>query len=226
MRVTNTGTRAGGDVVQLYSHQRTSRDQQPIQRLQAFQRVHLAAGGSTVVHFALPASKLAHWDVTRSKWVVERSTYDLLVGESATAIRQSAAVNVRGEIIPARDLSRTTQAQNFDDYSGTTLVDESKTGGTAVGATAAGQWVKYADAQLRVPRAFTARVANSSGAASTVEVRLDSPTGRLLGTADVPATTDKYTYTSVSAPLAHVGGRHSVYLVLGNDVRLASFSLS
>jgi len=227
VRVTNTGDRAGADVVQLYTHQRTSRDAEPIERLQVFRRVELAPGASTVVRFRLPAGKLAHWDVTRDRWVVERSTYDLRIGASATDIRQSAPVQVNGEIIPARDLRRTTAAEDFDDYRGTTLVDTSKVDGTSVSSAGTGvAWVSYADAQLRAPRTFTARVANA-GAASTVEVRLDSPTGRLLGTANVPTTGGRYAYATARAALggAPITGRHAVYLVIGDGIRLADFSL-
>ena len=225
VRVTNTGARAGTEVVQLYTHQRTSRDPQPIEKLQSFRRVRLAAGASTVVRFRLPAAALAHWDVTRSRWVVERSRYDVLVGSSADDIRQSGSVYVRGEVIPARDLTRTTRAENFDDYAGVQLVDESKAAGTALGATADGQWAKYADAALARPRTFTARVANPGAAAGSVEVRLDSPDGRLLGTASAPATGSAYDYVTVPAPLAAAAGRHDVYLVLTNGLRLATFRL-
>ena len=149
----------------------------------------------------------------------------MLVGSSADDIRQSGTVFVRGEVIPARDLTRTTRGENFDDYAGVQLVDESKTAGTALGATADGQWTKYADAALNRPRTFTARVANPGAAAGSVEVRLDSPTGRLLGTASAPATGSAYDYVTVSTPLAAAAGRHDVYLVLTNGLRLATFAL-
>jgi beta-glucosidase len=226
VRVTNTGTRAGDDVVQLYSHQRTSRDKVPVEQLQTFQRVHLMPGQSKDVRLTVPVSALRHWDVTRNRWVVERSTYDLLIGSSAKDIRQSVSVFVNGEVIPPRDLSATTRAANFDDYAGVQLVDESKTLGTSVGSTADGEWMKYADAALADPGTFTARVAKASAGSTTVEVRLDSPTGQVIGTAAVPSTGDAYTFATVTAPLAAATGRHSVYLVLGNGVRLTTFSLS
>jgi beta-glucosidase len=226
VRVTNTGGLAGDDVVQLYSHQRTSRDKLPVEQLQAFQQVHLAAGQSRDVTLTLPVSALRHWDVTRDRWVVETSVYDLMVGPSSRNLPLSAPVSVNGTVIPPRDLSQPTRAEDFDDYAGVQLVDESKTQGTSVGSTASGQWVKYADAALANPGTFTAQVAKATTGTATVQVRLDSPSGRLLGTATVPSTGDVYSYATVTAPLAAATGRHSVYLVLGKDVRLATFSLS
>ncbi|MFF6877530.1 glycoside hydrolase family 3 C-terminal domain-containing protein [Streptomyces sp. NPDC012474] len=222
--VTNTGKRAGDEVVQLYTHQRVSRDKQPLKQLEAFQRVSLKPGQTKTVKLRLTTKDLAHWDVTRSKWVVESGTYDVLVGASSEDIRSRTSLKVRGETIPARDLSRPTRAENFDDYEGVRLVDESKVRGTAVGASADGAWLKFADAQLGSGAAkFSARVA---GAAGKVEIRLGSPTGTLIGTAKASGTGSVYTYETVNASLsAAAKGRQDVYLVLSEGQRLSTFSL-
>ncbi|MGW0612356.1 glycoside hydrolase family 3 C-terminal domain-containing protein [Streptomyces sp. NPDC002788] len=222
--VTNTGKRAGDEVVQLYTHQRVSRDKQPLKQLEAFQRVSLEPGQTKTVKLRLTTKDLAHWDVTRSKWVVESSTYDVLVGASSEDIRSRTSLKVRGETIPARDLSRPTRAENFDDYEGVRLVDESKVRGTAVGASADGAWLEFADAQLGSGAAkFSARVA---GAAGKVEIRLGSPTGTLIGTAKTSGTGSVYAYETVNASLsASAKGRQDVYLVLSEGQRLSTFSL-
>lgn len=225
VKVTNTGGRTGDEVVQLYAHQRVSRDKQPLKQLEAFQRVTLKPGETRTVKLKVAKTDLAHWDVTRSKWVVENGTYDVMVGASSTDIRARTTWQVSGETIPARDLARTTRAENFDDYDGTRLVDESKERGTAVGVTADRAWLKYGDARLGSGASkFTARVAGASG---TVEVRLGSPTGTLAGTATFGGTSSPYTYETVTADLSRAAkGRTDVYLVLkGEGLRLATFSL-
>ncbi|RAO12728.1 glycoside hydrolase family 3 protein [Micromonospora noduli] len=224
--VTNVGSRAGTEVVQLYTHQRTSRDTTPIRQLKAFQQVKLAPGQTRTVTLRLPAADLAHWDVTRSRWVVESSVHDLMVGASVEDIRARAAVRVRGETIPARDLSRTTRAETFDRYAGVRLVDETKPSGTAVGATAAGQWISFDGSALRADaRTFTAKVAKAGAGVGTIQIRMGSPTGRLLGTATVPSTGDNYRYVSISTELARAVGNHDVYLVFDSPLRLAEFSI-
>ncbi|MGW2571725.1 glycoside hydrolase family 3 C-terminal domain-containing protein [Streptomyces sp. NPDC001537] len=226
VKVTNTGSRAGAEVVQLYTHQRTSRDKQPLKQLKSFQRVSLKPGESRTVRLQVRPSDLAHWDVTRSKWVVESGTYDVLVGSSSADIRARAAWQVKGETIPPRDLSKTTRAENFDDYStGIDLVDESKASGTAVSAASDGAWLKFADTRP-VPGAgeFAARVAGTSS--GTVEVRLGSPTGTLVGTAHFAGTSSPYDYTTVTAKLSGATkGRTDVYLMLSKGVRLSTFTL-
>jgi beta-glucosidase len=221
VNVTNTGERAGDEVVQLYTHQQRSRDVLPIRQLHAFQRVHLARGQSRTVRLTVPVSDLGHWDVTRGRWVVESSPMDLMVGASSADIRQRATVSVHGEEIPPRTLDRETRAIDFDDHAGVGLVDETKDFGDAIGATD-GSWLKFGDADLgRRTRSFGAEVASAAG--GTIEVRLDSPGGRLLGTASVPATGGAYTYATATAALATASGRHDVYLVFHGSLRLSTF---
>ncbi|MBC2906653.1 glycoside hydrolase family 3 protein, partial [Streptomyces cupreus] len=224
VKVTNTGTRAGDEVVQLYTHQRVSRDKQPLKQLKTFERVSLKPGETRTVKLRVSAQDLAHWDVTRSKWVVESGTYDVMIGASSADIRARTTWGVQGETIPARDLSRTTRAENFDDYDGIRLVDESKARGTAVSASADGAWLKFAHAHLGAGAdELTARLAGASG---TVEVRVGSPTGPLAGTAHFAGTSSPYTYETVTAELSDAAkGRTDVYLVLGEGMRLSAFSL-
>jgi len=227
VKVTNTGSRAGDEVVQLYTRQRSSRVDQPNQQLRGFERVHLAPGETKTVRLTVPISDLAHWDVTRGRWVVESSIHDVMVGASSADIRQRAAVRIEGEQIPARDLSRTTRAVDFDDYSGVDLVDESKVRGDAVGASS-GDWIRFTDVDLGADGAgsLTAQVARAAAGSAAIEVRLDDPVnGPLVGTASVPSTGDKYRYVTTTASLTGASGRHDVYLVFTGDLRISTFAL-
>ena len=224
LTVTNTGRRDGDEVVQLYTHQRTSRDTTAVKQLRAFRRVHVKAGRSRTVSLALSPADLRHWDVTRGRWVVESSVYDVLIGSSSSDIRQRTTLTVRGETIPPRDLARTTRAEAFDGYSaGVKLVDETKATGTAVGSSAPGDWIVFKDAALRGGTGFTARVA--APGASTIDVRLDAPDGRLIGRTQITGTADVYAYVTATARLAKVSGRHDVYLVFGDALRVSTFSI-
>jgi beta-glucosidase len=222
--VTNTGRRAGTEVVQLYTHQRRSRDAEPVRKLAGFTRVQLAPGQTKRVSVPLKVADLAHWDVTRDRWVVETSPTDVLLGSSATDIRARGTLSVRGETIPARNLARTTDAVDFDDLSAVTLVDRSKVDGDAVASTSG--WLKFAGADLgRRASTLTVRTARAAAGTATVQLRLDSPRGRVVGTATVPSTGSVYSYASSTAALSRVSGHHDVYLVFGGDLRLADFSI-
>ncbi|WP_182882923.1 glycoside hydrolase family 3 protein [Microbispora sp. H10949] len=223
VKVTNTGSRAGDEVVQLYTHQHRSRVKQPVKQLRAFQRVSLAPGQTKTVTMTVQKADLALWDVTRNKWTVENATHDVLVGSSSAAIRQRSTINVRGEDIPHRDLSKTTRAIDFDDYSGVHLVDETKVRGDAV-AGADGGWIAFKDVQLRKPAKATVGVASATG--GKIEVRLGSPDGARVATIPVAATGGVYQWAAATAPVSGANGVKDVYLVFTGDVRVKDLTLS
>jgi beta-glucosidase len=225
--VTNTGKVAADEVVQVYTHQRTSRVEQPVKQLRAFQKVRVAPGGTSEVKLDFRVSDLAHWDVTRNKWTVESADHDVMIGASSGDIRQRATLSVRGETVPARDLTRPTRVADFDDHQGAELVDESKPSGDAV-ALGAGEWIKFAGAGFGGAgvQGLTLRAAKQSAGEATVEVRLGGPSGPLAGTVTVPSTGDRYAYRNLTAAITGVSGGRDVYLVAGGDVRLSSFSFT
>ncbi|WP_326820070.1 glycoside hydrolase family 3 protein [Streptosporangium sp. NBC_01756] len=224
VRVTNTGSRAGDEVVQLYTHQHSSRVEQPVRQLRGFQRVHLAPGESKVVKLPIKTADLALWDVTRGRFTVEPSVHDVLVGSSSDRIRWRTTVKVSGERIPARDLTRVTRAADFDDYAGVELVDETKVSGDAVGASA-GEWVAFRDVDLGTGIAGV-KLGVAAVAASSVEVRLGSPAGKLLGTVPVAATGGIYQWATATAPLAGARGKGDLYLVVKGDLRIRDLTLT
>src|SRR5512139_2158985 len=81
--VTNTGTRAGDEVVQLYVRYPDSKVERPLKQLRGFQRVSLAPGETRAVTLRLAASDLAYWDAGRHAWTVEAGRVELLVGPSS-----------------------------------------------------------------------------------------------------------------------------------------------
>ena len=224
--VTNTGDRRGADVVQLYSSARDSRVQQPLKQLRAFAKVDLAPKQTKTVTLSVKAADLAFWDVTRSRSVVETGGYDFSVGRSATDIARTVPVFVRGERIPARNLGVDTLAENFDDYRAITLTDTSRTAGTSA-AAAGGSWLAFKDVGLDPGSTkFTASVSKADSGTARITIRLDDPRhGRVLGTATVASTGNRYAFATVTAALARAAGRHDVYLTFDGPVTLSSFRL-
>jgi beta-glucosidase len=82
--VTNTGGRAGDDVVQLYLHDPVASITQPVRRLRGFQRVTLAPGQRRTVSFTVDSSDFGFYD-NRGRFVVEPGSIDLYAGDSSTA---------------------------------------------------------------------------------------------------------------------------------------------
>ncbi|QDE40122.1 beta-glucosidase [Luteibacter pinisoli] len=87
--VTNTGKRAGTEVVQLYVRNLGASLSQPVRSLQGFQRVALQAGESKQVTFALGFPELSFWNA-KSEQVVEPTQYTVWVGGSSQAVQKAA----------------------------------------------------------------------------------------------------------------------------------------
>jgi beta-glucosidase len=82
--VTNTGSRAGDDVVQLYLHDPVASISQPVRRLRGFQRVTLAPGQRRTVSFTLDRGDFGFYD-NSGRFVVEPGVIDVYAGDSSTA---------------------------------------------------------------------------------------------------------------------------------------------
>jgi beta-glucosidase len=94
--VSNTGTRAGRETVQLYLHATHSsasilRDPQ---NLRAFQRVDLKPGESQRVHFTLNSHATAYFDEKRQDWVQDQQVFEVRVGSSSRDIRATGTLEV------------------------------------------------------------------------------------------------------------------------------------
>lgn len=86
VQVTNTGDRAGSEVVQVYVRDVESSVHRPDKELKGFAKVHLAPGQSEVVTVALDQRSFAVWDVTAHDWLVEAGRFEIVVGRSSVAI--------------------------------------------------------------------------------------------------------------------------------------------
>jgi beta-glucosidase len=81
-QVTDTGSRAGTEVAQLYVGDPAS-IREPPRQLRGFQQVTLRPGETETVRFTLTGSAVAYWDTARSAWAVAPGTYQVYVGDSS-----------------------------------------------------------------------------------------------------------------------------------------------
>lgn len=91
--VTNTGARAGDEVVQLYINDPVASISQPVRRLRGFERVTLAPGASQTVRFTLDRSDFGFYD-DGGRFVVEPGAINVYAGSSSRA-DLTAAFSVR-----------------------------------------------------------------------------------------------------------------------------------
>jgi beta-glucosidase len=84
MKLTNTGSRPGTDVAQLYLHDPVASLSQPVRRLRGFQRVALDPGQSRTVGFTIDRSDFGFYD-NQGHYVVEPGRIELYAGDSSKA---------------------------------------------------------------------------------------------------------------------------------------------
>ena len=90
--VTNTGTRAGADVAEVYVADRHAPVPRPVKELKGFKRVSLNPGETKNVAVKLDRRAFSYYDVKRHSWTVAPGDFDLFVARSAADIALSGKV--------------------------------------------------------------------------------------------------------------------------------------
>lgn len=96
--VTNTGDRAGTEVVQLYLSDRFASVSRPVLELGGFRRVELEPGQTARVDFRLDVSQVAFLDADL-RWRVEAGEVDVLVGASSEDVRLADTLSIRADAV-------------------------------------------------------------------------------------------------------------------------------
>jgi beta-glucosidase len=80
--VTNTGTREGSEVVQMYIRDLVSSVTRPVKELKGFKRIWLQPGETKTVALEITPESLAFYDI-HMKYVVEPGEFEIMVGNSS-----------------------------------------------------------------------------------------------------------------------------------------------
>ncbi|HEX8007197.1 MAG TPA: glycoside hydrolase family 3 C-terminal domain-containing protein, partial [Trebonia sp.] len=124
--VTNTGSRSGADVAQLYVTDPSASGQPPLQ-MEGFQRVNLAAGASTTVTFSLTQQNLQYWNSSSNAWATSVGNYTISIGDSSASLPLTGTLSVASSQLgqpvtlanPGPQASLTNQAASTVTLSGT-----------------------------------------------------------------------------------------------------------
>ncbi len=92
--VTNTGTRAGADVAQIYIGAKSPRVPRPSRELKEFARLELRAGETKSVQLDLDTRSFAYFDVKSSQWRADAGEYLIELGRSSEDIQASERIKL------------------------------------------------------------------------------------------------------------------------------------
>ncbi len=95
VKVTNTGDRAGAEVVQMYVHQDYTSLKEPVEMLKGFARVSLGPGESQTVRFPIGFDQVKFWK--EGQWRMEAGQLNIMIGSSAEDIRLKQSLLLRGK---------------------------------------------------------------------------------------------------------------------------------
>jgi len=92
--VTNTGTREGDEVVQLYATPPAASHPREIRALCGFTRVHLKSGETRTVNLAVPATALRRWNEEKKAYAIPSGDWTIVAGASSADVRQTVSVKL------------------------------------------------------------------------------------------------------------------------------------
>jgi len=95
--ITNTGKRAGEEVVELYIHDPRPQIDKPVRELKGFTKVALKPGETKTVQFTVQPRALAYFDTPGHQWKADAGDYEIQVGASSRDLRQKAELHLTAD---------------------------------------------------------------------------------------------------------------------------------
>lgn len=83
VKVQNTGTRDGSEVIQVYVSDLASSVQRPARELKGYSKVHIPAGGTVEVAITLDKYALSFYSQEHAQWLAEKGTFEIIIATSA-----------------------------------------------------------------------------------------------------------------------------------------------
>jgi beta-glucosidase len=94
INISNSGDKAGAEVLQLYVKQQKPSVKRPEKELKSFEKVFLKPGESKLVKLQLNASSFSYYDEKKKTWVADPGKYEILAGSSSKDIRLSKTITL------------------------------------------------------------------------------------------------------------------------------------
>jgi beta-glucosidase len=180
--VTNTGSRAGADVAQLYVDDPAASGQPPLQ-LEGFQRVSLQPGASATVTFELTQASLQYWNSTSNAFATSTGNYGIEVGDSNANLPLSGTLAVT-----SAELGQPVTVTNPGPQEG--LAGTAASVAISAKDATSGQTLSYSATGLPAGVSISSSTGTLSGTpttagTSTVKVTAEDGTGALASTSFV-----------------------------------------
>lgn len=123
VEVTNTGSVAGKEIIQVYVHDQKCRLVRPVKELKGFAKVELKPGETKKVSIPLDFRSFAFYDPHYMLWATEDGEFDILVGASAADIRCKLSLTVKSTVeLPCMLTNESSMAEWLADQTGSPVI--------------------------------------------------------------------------------------------------------
>lgn len=99
--ITNTGSRFGAEIVELYVKAPKTDVFKPEKELRAFTKVYLAAGESKEITIAVNKADLSYYNVKEKRYVLESGEYEFQLCSDSESVKLSEKIKIDGENVPS-----------------------------------------------------------------------------------------------------------------------------
>ncbi|MFE3447102.1 glycoside hydrolase family 3 C-terminal domain-containing protein [Nocardia sp. NPDC059180] len=132
--VTNTGSRRGREVVQIYTALPDSAVSRPPRELKGHAvTAELEPGASELVSIVIDRADLAYWETRTDQWIVEGGTYQVMAGASSRDIRTTGTVEVAGDELRIPITAQSTLGETLSNPAAAAVLGEMFAGMTGGG---------------------------------------------------------------------------------------------
>ena len=235
LSVTNTGDKAGAEIVELYASNpdSTYENYAPKKRLAAFEKVELDAGETKEVTLEVSGEDMALWNSNTDEYEIEAGTYTFEAGASSQDVKATAQAEITGSDFDGLDISEPVCVYDksfaasdltYNEYSKVHTAENLKNdvlvgGYSTVMARNEGAWTALNGVILDGITKLTASVAYDGEGETGIEVHLDSPDGEKVAEFNFGATdVNTYTVDAVEDYEVHELGYANVEAELTSEV--------
>lgn len=233
--VTNTGDKAGAEIVELYASNpdSTYENYAPKKRLAAFEKIELDTGETKEVTLKVSGEDMALWNSNTDEYEIEAGTYTFEAGASSQDVKATAQAEITGSDFDGLDISEPVCVYDksfaasdltYNEYSKVHTAENLKNdvlvgGYSTVMARNEGAWTALNGVILDGITKLTASVAYDGEGETGIEVHLDSPDGEKVAEFNFGATdVNTYTVDAVEDYEVHELGYANVEAELTSEV--------
>ena len=222
LTVENVSETDGDEVVQIYFRPNKPRVKRPLRQLCGFRRIHIKAGEAVTAEIDIPLKALGFYDVTREKFCTESGLYTFSAGASCLDIRCTGEIQVEGEEIPPRDMSKAVKAKNFDGKDNVSLdFSYDKNDHYVISGDWGGNLVF--DSVMMDNYSCAEILCAAPCAGKKLEIYAGE---KLIGSAEIKPSPKKDGFELYSIPLEKVSGVMPVRIYLGGQLSIYSLQFS